>query len=137
LSPAAAASSSTATSATAQFDESFEPWEYKRTRILAKYTTNEKLSITTSFLSSAKGATVVSTANTTSDKVKSRLEQLDDFEEGSVQEMLDLSQQEYINRIQELNAVRFLRCVRGCKGTHYLLNALHRSLWLHGMATSA
>mgnify|MGYP001264470895 CR=1 FL=1 len=71
-------------------------------KILSKYTTNDKLSITTSFLSS-KGAQVVRTSNTVADKVKNRLEQLDDFEEGSVQEMLDLSQQDYINRIEELN----------------------------------
>ena len=32
-------------------DDSFEPWALKRAGILAKYTTSEKLSITTSFLS--------------------------------------------------------------------------------------
>lgn len=37
------------------------------------------------------------------DKVKHRLEQLDDFEEGSVRQMLDLSQQEYVTRIEQLN----------------------------------
>lgn len=70
------------------------------------------------------------TTSTVSDKVKNRLEQLDDFEEvnnamfsavlilayllvlfasvciqGSVKEMLDLSQQEYVKRIEELNQV--------------------------------
>lgn len=35
--------------------------------------------------------------------MKNRLEQLDDFEEGSVRQMLDLSQQEYTNRIEQLN----------------------------------
>ena len=40
---------------------------------------------------------------TVSDKVKNRLEQLDDFEDGSVREMLNLSQQDYVNRIDELN----------------------------------
>lgn len=40
---------------------------------------------------------------TVSDKVKNRLEQLDDFEDGSVKEMLNLSQQEYVKRIEELN----------------------------------
>ena len=34
-------------------DDSFEPWSAKRADILAKYTTSEKLSITTSFLSTA------------------------------------------------------------------------------------
>lgn len=37
------------------------------------------------------------------DKVKTRLEQLDDFEEGSVRQMLDLSQQQYTARIEQLN----------------------------------
>jgi len=35
--------------------------------------------------------------------MKNRLEQLDDFEEGSVKEMLNLSQQDYVKRIDELN----------------------------------
>lgn len=35
--------------------------------------------------------------------VRTRLEQLDDFEEGSVREVADLSQQEYIIRIEQLN----------------------------------
>lgn len=37
------------------------------------------------------------------DKVRTRLEQLDDFEEGSVRQMLDLTQQEYVARIELLN----------------------------------
>lgn len=37
------------------------------------------------------------------DKVRTRLEQLDDFEEGSVRQMLDLSQQQYTARIEQLN----------------------------------
>lgn len=41
--------------------------------------------------------------STVSDKVKNRLEQLDDFEDGSVKEMLNLSQQEYVKRIDDLN----------------------------------
>ena len=40
---------------------------------------------------------------TVTEKVRNRLEQLDDFEEGSVKEMLNLSQQDYVNRIEELN----------------------------------
>lgn len=46
---------------------------------------------------------VVKSQATVTDKVKNRLEQLDDFEEGSVQEMLNLSQTEYVYRIEELN----------------------------------
>ncbi|XP_063444782.1 VPS35 endosomal protein-sorting factor-like [Mytilus trossulus] len=87
-------------------DETFEPWSVKKSSILTKYSTSEKLSITTSFLSSSdkeKVAMRPSTTTTVTDKVRNRLEQLDDFEEGSVQEMLNLSQQDYVNRIDELN----------------------------------
>ena len=37
------------------------------------------------------------------DKVKTRLEQLDDFEDGSVRQMLNLTQTEYMTRIEQLN----------------------------------
>lgn len=37
------------------------------------------------------------------DKVKTRLEQLDDFEDGSVRQMHGLSQQEYTAQIEQLN----------------------------------
>ncbi|CAG5133662.1 unnamed protein product [Candidula unifasciata] len=87
--------------------DTFEPWASKKSGILAKYTTSEKLSITTSFLSSSDHERVViktqTQVSTVSDKVKNRLEQLDDFEEGSVKEMLNLSQQDYVKRIEELN----------------------------------
>ncbi|GIY19382.1 VPS35 endosomal protein-sorting factor-like [Caerostris darwini] len=85
-----------------RLDDTFEPWSTKKAAILNKYTTSEKLSIATSFLSG--GDKVIGKATSSvSDKVKNRLEQLDDFEEGSVKEMLNLSQQEYVNRIEELN----------------------------------
>ncbi|XP_076459289.1 VPS35 endosomal protein-sorting factor-like [Babylonia areolata] len=88
-------------------DESFEPWSTKKTSILAKFTTSEKLSITTSFLSASdKEKVVIKTQQhptTVTDKVRNRLEQLDDFEEGSVKEMMNLSQQDYVKRIEELN----------------------------------
>ncbi|ELT89239.1 hypothetical protein CAPTEDRAFT_99699, partial [Capitella teleta] len=91
------------------FDDTFEPWSSKKMAILGKYTTSEKLSIATSFLSGPdkeKGAKAQTA--TVSDKVKHRLEQLDDFEEGSVQEMLNLSQQDYVHRIEELNSALVL-----------------------------
>uniref|UniRef100_A0A8C0UCU7 VPS35 endosomal protein-sorting factor-like n=1 Tax=Cyanistes caeruleus TaxID=156563 RepID=A0A8C0UCU7_CYACU len=57
----------------------FEPWSNKRGEILARYTTTEKkLHLT-------------------------RLEELDDLEEGSQKELLNLTQQDYMNRIEELN----------------------------------
>ena len=48
---------------------------------------------------------IIKTATTTTitDKIKDRLEQLDQFEETNVQEMINLSQQEYVKRIDELN----------------------------------
>lgn len=44
-----------------------------------------------------------STQTSISEKVKHRLEQLDDFDEGSVHHMLDLTQQEYMTKIEQLN----------------------------------
>lgn len=40
---------------------------------------------------------------TVSDKIKERLEQLDQFDDENMLEMANLSQQEYIKRIDELN----------------------------------
>uniref|UniRef100_A0A8B9DRI8 VPS35 endosomal protein-sorting factor-like n=1 Tax=Anser cygnoides TaxID=8845 RepID=A0A8B9DRI8_ANSCY len=73
----------------------FEPWSSKRGEILARYTTTEKLSIV-----SGKGT---STGSAVSEKVRTRLEELDDLEEGSQKELLNLTQQDYMNRIEELN----------------------------------
>ena len=91
-------------------DEDFDNWSSMKNSILSKYTTSERLSIKTSFLSASNSAIssstsiVRNTANTSvTDKVRHRLEQLDDFEEGSVKEMLNLTQTEYVNRIDELN----------------------------------
>lgn len=91
------------------YDDNFEHWNSKKSMILSKYTTVERLSIKASFLSDGNSSTgpVISVRNlqTTSvaEKVKHRLEQLDDFEEGSIKEMLNLTQQEYVNHIEELN----------------------------------
>uniref|UniRef100_A0A452TQR7 VPS35 endosomal protein-sorting factor-like n=1 Tax=Ursus maritimus TaxID=29073 RepID=A0A452TQR7_URSMA len=74
----------------------FEPWANKRGEILARYTTTEKLSI----VSTSKAGTATSAM---SEKVRTRLEELDDFEEGSQKELLNLTQQDYVNRIEELN----------------------------------
>lgn len=81
--------------------EYVESWSSRRSAILHKYTTGEKLSILTSFLSG--GETIKSQTTTISEKVKHRLEQLDDFEEGSVHHMLDLTQHEYQHKIEQLN----------------------------------
>uniref|UniRef100_A0A8C8RNG5 VPS35 endosomal protein-sorting factor-like n=1 Tax=Pelusios castaneus TaxID=367368 RepID=A0A8C8RNG5_9SAUR len=73
----------------------FEPWSSKRGEILARYTTTEKLSIV-SGKTSTPGSAV-------SEKVRTRLEELDDLEEGSQKELLNLTQQDYMNRIEDLN----------------------------------
>uniref|UniRef100_A0A8C9K4I1 VPS35 endosomal protein-sorting factor-like n=1 Tax=Panthera tigris altaica TaxID=74533 RepID=A0A8C9K4I1_PANTA len=78
----------------------FEPWASKRGEILARYTTTEKLSINL-FMGSEKGKATATSAM--SEKVRTRLEELDDFEEGSQKELLNLTQQDYVNRIEELN----------------------------------
>uniref|UniRef100_A0A8C2W1E4 VPS35 endosomal protein-sorting factor-like n=1 Tax=Chinchilla lanigera TaxID=34839 RepID=A0A8C2W1E4_CHILA len=79
----------------------FEPWANKRGEILARYTTTEKLSINL-FMGSEKGR-VGTASSAMSEKVRTRLEELDDFEEGSQKELLNLTQQDYVNRIEELN----------------------------------
>ncbi|XP_076656449.1 VPS35 endosomal protein-sorting factor-like [Halictus rubicundus] len=85
-------------------EELVEPWSARRTAILSKYTTSEKLSIVTSFLTGGEKVVVkVQPTGGVVDKVRTRLEQLDDFEEGSVRQMLDLSQQQYTARIEQLN----------------------------------
>ncbi|XP_029696105.1 VPS35 endosomal protein-sorting factor-like isoform X2 [Takifugu rubripes] len=79
----------------------FEPWSSKRGEILARFTTTEKLSINL-FMGSDKGK-APSPGSAVSEKVRTRLEELDDLEEGSQRELLNLSQQDYANRIEELN----------------------------------
>ncbi|XP_077304989.1 VPS35 endosomal protein-sorting factor-like isoform X3 [Lithobates pipiens] len=79
----------------------FEPWSRKRGEILARYTTTEKLSINL-FLGSERGKPATS-GSAVSEKVRTRLEALDDLEEGSQKELLNLTQQDYISRIDELN----------------------------------
>ncbi|KAL3967424.1 secretin receptor [Sarotherodon galilaeus] len=79
----------------------FEPWSLKRGEILARFTTTEKLSINL-FMGSDRGK-ATSQGSAVSEKVRTRLEELDDLEEGSQRELLNLSQQDYANRIEELN----------------------------------
>uniref|UniRef100_A0A8C6T5I2 VPS35 endosomal protein-sorting factor-like n=1 Tax=Neogobius melanostomus TaxID=47308 RepID=A0A8C6T5I2_9GOBI len=80
----------------------FEPWSAKRGEILARFTTTEKLSINLC-MGSDKGKATSPGSSAVSEKVRTRLEELDDLEEGSQREMLNLSQQDYANRIEELN----------------------------------
>uniref|UniRef100_A0A8C0G6J9 VPS35 endosomal protein-sorting factor-like n=1 Tax=Chelonoidis abingdonii TaxID=106734 RepID=A0A8C0G6J9_CHEAB len=79
----------------------FEPWSSKRGEILARYTTTEKLSINL-YMSSEKGK-ATTPGSAVSEKVRTRLEELDDLEEGSQKELLNLTQQDYMHRIEDLN----------------------------------
>uniref|UniRef100_A0AAY4CNQ0 VPS35 endosomal protein-sorting factor-like n=1 Tax=Denticeps clupeoides TaxID=299321 RepID=A0AAY4CNQ0_9TELE len=81
----------------------FEPWSAKRAEILARFTTTERLSIGCLFFFFFSPGKVTSPTSAVSEKVRTRLEELDDLEEGSQKELLNLSQQDYINRIEELN----------------------------------
>ncbi|EGD73723.1 hypothetical protein PTSG_05429 [Salpingoeca rosetta] len=84
-------------SAAGEMDESFEPWECKVPGILARYTTSEKLSLASNMLG-GKGPSM--SGDTMSDKVKSRLEELEGDEE---QELDELTQQEFVARIEKLS----------------------------------
>lgn len=79
-------------------ESSVESWNSRRAIILNKYTTSERLTIATSFL----GAESIVKNQTTVEKVRHRLEQLDDFQD--VHYMQNLTQQEYISKIQQLNS---------------------------------
>uniref|UniRef100_A0A8C1QM78 VPS35 endosomal protein-sorting factor-like n=1 Tax=Cyprinus carpio TaxID=7962 RepID=A0A8C1QM78_CYPCA len=63
----------------------FEPWSSKRGEILSRFTTTEKLSINL-FMGSDKSK-ASSPSSAVSEKVRTRLEELDDLEEGSQREI--------------------------------------------------
>lgn len=81
------------------FTEKSDSWSARRGNILSKYITSERLSITTII----NGGEIIKTQLTAAEKVKHRLEQLDDFGEGTYQHSHDLTQQEYVSKIQGLN----------------------------------
>ena len=78
-------------------------WNVFRQEILSSCTTNTKLSLKSSFLAGGTlvKPTIAQTASVT-DKVKNRLEQLDEMTD-DIREEHNLTQKEYINRIEELN----------------------------------
>ncbi|KAJ2952745.1 hypothetical protein O0L34_g7101 [Tuta absoluta] len=77
-------------------------WSARRANILNKYTTGEKLTIVSSFLPGGE-KTLIRQVSNLNEKVKHRLEQLDEFEEGSVRKTMGLSQQEYVTKINMLS----------------------------------
>ncbi|KAI1301607.1 hypothetical protein HDE_02842 [Halotydeus destructor] len=90
----------------ARLEESDFKWRLAKLDILSKYTTTEKLSLRSSYLTGQNlSSSIVRNLQpvSMSEKVKNRLEQLDDFEEGSVREVKNLSQQEFVKHIEELS----------------------------------
>ncbi|XP_075969595.1 VPS35 endosomal protein-sorting factor-like isoform X2 [Anticarsia gemmatalis] len=77
-------------------------WSTRRVSILNKYTTGEKLTIVSSYLPGGEKALIRQVSNL-NEKVKHRLEQLDDFDESSVRKTMGLSQQEFVTNINMLN----------------------------------
>ncbi|XP_026745643.1 UPF0505 protein C16orf62 isoform X2 [Trichoplusia ni] len=77
-------------------------WVTRRASILNKYTTGEKLTIVSSYLPGGEKALIRQVSNL-NEKVKHRLEQLDDFDESSVRKTMGLSQQEFVTKINMLN----------------------------------
>ncbi|KAK9884014.1 hypothetical protein WA026_004949 [Henosepilachna vigintioctopunctata] len=76
-------------------------WNNKKTSILNKYTTSNKISVVSSYLTDGDKI-VVKNQNSVVDKVQHRLEQLDWCEE-TFKKKLELTQAEYIGRIDMLN----------------------------------
>ncbi|OWA52067.1 UPF0505 protein C16orf62-like protein [Hypsibius exemplaris] len=79
-------------------------WGVKKESILSKFTTTERLTLTSSYLSGDDRVVTVTKSNLVADRIQSRLEQLDSFEAGSMKEMLNLTQQEYVNKIDQLHS---------------------------------
>ncbi|XP_034132852.1 VPS35 endosomal protein sorting factor-like isoform X2 [Drosophila guanche] len=80
-------------------------WSTRRLGILNRFTTNEKLSLSTSFLvasGSLDGGSEIKAQTVVADKTKYRLEQLDHFDDGTMRHMMDLTQPEYIQRFEQL-----------------------------------
>ncbi|CAH0380995.1 unnamed protein product [Bemisia tabaci] len=75
--------------------EGMEPWSVRRREILRRFTTSEKLTMVTFLLGGEKV-----TVKTPTSQIKNRLEQLDDFEEDSEYREADLTQKEYMARIE-------------------------------------
>lgn len=83
------------------FKTPYQPWSSRRNAILSRFQAgSEKLSIVTSFLA---GGEIVKSTTIVSDKLKHRLEQLDNFDEDPVKVQSNLSQGEYVAKIDLLN----------------------------------
>uniref|UniRef100_A0A1B6GS92 VPS35 endosomal protein-sorting factor-like n=1 Tax=Cuerna arida TaxID=1464854 RepID=A0A1B6GS92_9HEMI len=77
-----------------------EPWSVRKSAILSKYSaTSVKMSMVGSFITGGEEVVVKSYRSTT----KTRLEQLDDYEEGSVRGVWGLTPQQYTGQIEQLS----------------------------------
>ncbi|CAM4969975.1 unnamed protein product [Rotaria socialis] len=85
--------------------DTFEPWSSKKGLILSQYITTKKISMTTAMSNNNDESMIdsskIADMTTTSERIKNRLEQLDAYEGG--QQTQSLTQQEYVNRINEMN----------------------------------
>eukprot|EP01098_Paradermamoeba_levis_P012450 TRINITY_DN5453_c0_g4_i1.p1 TRINITY_DN5453_c0_g4~~TRINITY_DN5453_c0_g4_i1.p1 ORF type:complete len:468 (+),score=133.32 TRINITY_DN5453_c0_g4_i1:104-1507(+) len=81
--------------------ETFVPWASKKSSILQRYTTDERIGIQVNFMDAAPAV------NVPVDKVKNRLEQLDETPETQQKEMLNLSQKDYVTHIENLHSELF------------------------------
>ncbi|XP_050664295.1 VPS35 endosomal protein-sorting factor-like isoform X2 [Leptidea sinapis] len=79
-----------------------QSWHTKRIFILNKYTTGEKLTIVSSYLPGGE-KTLIRQVSNLNEKVKHRLEQLDDFDESSIRKTMGLSQQEFVTKVLMLD----------------------------------
>nr|SVE92271.1 EOG090X02HV [Megafenestra aurita] len=84
---------------TSQNEDVSQEWLKHRTAILSKFTTSEKLSITSSFL---QGGEKLIVKQQIKDKIKHRLQQLDEFEE-HISEHKGLSRDDYVTRITQIS----------------------------------
>lgn len=82
-----------------EFSFGLKPWAEQRSAILNKFTTSQKLSMSSSYLSGVDK----SSAPHHNPIVRHRLEQLDYFEEGTVKEVGQLTQQQYTDSINQLS----------------------------------
>jgi len=76
-------------------DEDFVPWKARKPGILKKYTTNERVSISVSFMENEATSGPV-------DKIKDRLEELEEAERGQ-ESTVKVSQQEFLDQIESMH----------------------------------
>eukprot|EP01112_Ceratiomyxa_fruticulosa_P022180 TRINITY_DN8050_c0_g1_i1.p1 TRINITY_DN8050_c0_g1~~TRINITY_DN8050_c0_g1_i1.p1 ORF type:complete len:399 (+),score=92.44 TRINITY_DN8050_c0_g1_i1:72-1199(+) len=82
--------------------DSFAPWSAMKSSILQTYTTDEQIGVQVTFMNTAAQGKPKPTS--TADKVKSRVEQLDQTEEDVVKENMLMTQKDYVTHIESLHS---------------------------------